>query len=125
MYLYQEKTETARPNQETSPAQHEEEPKSPFEVPKGCLQIFSWCLTLPALLLFYVTIPDCRKKAWARWYPLTFLLALVWIGGLTYLLVWMVTVIGKSTLRPRNLEHIPSRFENVGRLANRVWRLTQ
>ncbi|XP_022108883.1 sodium/potassium/calcium exchanger 3-like isoform X1 [Acanthaster planci] len=89
-----EKTETARPDQEESPAKHEEDPKSPFEVPKGCLQTFSWCLTLPALLLFYVTIPDCRKKAWARWYPLTFLLALVWIGGLTYLLVWMVTVIG-------------------------------
>ncbi|XP_071794458.1 sodium/potassium/calcium exchanger 5-like isoform X1 [Asterias amurensis] len=72
----------------------EEDPKSPLEIPKGCLQIFSWSLTLPALLLFYVTIPDCRKKAWARWYPVTFLVALAWIAGLTYVLVWMVTIVG-------------------------------
>ncbi|XP_038068793.1 sodium/potassium/calcium exchanger 3-like [Patiria miniata] len=93
-----DKTETVKPKQEESPVKHEEDPKSPLEVPKGCLQVFSWVLTLPALLLFYVTIPDCRKKAWARWYPLTFLIALLWIGGLTYLLVWMVTVVG-FTLR--------------------------
>ena len=76
----------------------EEDPKSPLEIPKGCLQIFSWSLTLPALLLFYVTIPDCRKKAWARWYPVTFLVALAWIAGLTYVLVWMVTIVGEFIL---------------------------
>lgn len=59
---------------------------------RGCLSR-TWCLvTLPASLLFRVTVPDCRR--WPRMFPLTFIMAVVWIGLLSYLCAWMVTVIG-------------------------------
>ena len=37
---------------------------------------------------------DCRKDAWANCYTLTFLAAIVWISAYSYMMVWMITVIG-------------------------------
>lgn len=31
---------------------------------------------------------------WFQWYPFTFVMAIVWLCFLTYLMVWMVTIIG-------------------------------
>ncbi len=31
---------------------------------------------------------------WFKWYPLTFIMTIVWLCLLTYLMVWMVTIIG-------------------------------
>ena len=31
---------------------------------------------------------------WFKWYPFTFVMAIVWLCLLTYLMVWMVTIIG-------------------------------
>lgn len=59
---------------------------------RGCLSRTWWLVTLPASLLFRVTVPDCRR--WPRMFPLTFIMAVVWIGLLSYLCAWMVTVIG-------------------------------
>uniref|UniRef100_L7LW67 Putative k+-dependent ca2+/na+ exchanger nckx1 n=1 Tax=Rhipicephalus pulchellus TaxID=72859 RepID=L7LW67_RHIPC len=59
---------------------------------RGCLSRTWWLVTLPASLLLCVTVPDCRR--WPRLFPLTFIMAVVWIGLLSYLCAWMVTVIG-------------------------------
>lgn len=58
----------------------------------GCPSRTWWLVTLPASLLLRVTVPDCRR--WPRLFPLTFIMAVVWIGLLSYLCAWMVTVIG-------------------------------
>uniref|UniRef100_A0A023G881 Putative integral to membrane n=1 Tax=Amblyomma triste TaxID=251400 RepID=A0A023G881_AMBTT len=59
---------------------------------RGCMSR-SWRLvTFPASLLLRLTVPDCRR--WPRLFPLTFVMAVVWIGLLSYLCAWMVTVIG-------------------------------
>ena len=34
---------------------------------------------------------SCR---WLKWYPLTFSMAIVWLSVWTYLMVWLVTIIG-------------------------------
>uniref|UniRef100_A0A131YKA2 K+ dependent ca2+/na+ exchanger nckx1 n=1 Tax=Rhipicephalus appendiculatus TaxID=34631 RepID=A0A131YKA2_RHIAP len=59
---------------------------------RGCLSRTWWLVTLPASLLLRVTVPNCRR--WPRLFPLTFIMAVVWIGLLSYLCAWMVTVIG-------------------------------
>ncbi|XP_077514383.1 sodium/potassium/calcium exchanger 5-like isoform X1 [Amblyomma americanum] len=59
---------------------------------RGCLSRAWWLATLPASVLLRLTVPDCRR--WPRLYPLTFVMAVVWIGLLSYLCAWMVTVIG-------------------------------
>lgn len=72
----------------------EDEEHSRFEVPRGCCAKFVWGFTLPSILLFYITTPDCREKKWKRWYLVTFAISVLWMGFLSYILVWMVTIIG-------------------------------
>ena len=67
---------------------------SPFSVPQGVISKTLWVLAFPVTCLFYVTIPDCRKERWEKWYVVSFLISLAWIGLFTYVLVWMVSIIG-------------------------------
>ncbi|CAF1054237.1 unnamed protein product [Rotaria sordida] len=53
-----------------------------------------WAFIIPIKILFYYTIPDCRNPKFLKWYPLTFLMTIIWLCVLTYLMVWMVTIIG-------------------------------
>lgn len=65
-----------------------------LKAPKGCFSKLVWMFTLPSIALFYITIPDCRLKKWRRFYLLTFTLSALWMGGLSYILVWMVSLVG-------------------------------
>lgn len=71
---------------------HEEENR--FKTPKGFFSRIVWIFTLPSILLFYITIPDCRKKEWRKFYLVTFTVSAFWMGGLSYILVWMVSLVG-------------------------------
>ena len=54
-----------------------------------------WLLSLPIYLVLTFTVPDCRK--FDKKLPIVFAsfsLSIVWIGIFSYLMVWMVTVIG-------------------------------
>ncbi|XP_051579896.1 sodium/potassium/calcium exchanger 5 [Myxocyprinus asiaticus] len=73
-----------------------EEQKSVFTMPEHDLKRILWVLSLPAILLLYLTIPDCRKCFWKKFYMITFLMSAVWISAFTYVLVWMVTVVGET-----------------------------
>lgn len=68
-----------------------------WTVPQGsAVYRIIWVLIWPGLLLMALTIPDCRQSHLRAWFPLTFLMAIVWTGGLSYVSVWMVTVIGDT-----------------------------
>ncbi|XP_078347216.1 sodium/potassium/calcium exchanger 3-like [Oculina patagonica] len=67
---------------------------SPFSVPQGLVSRVLWILALPITCLFYVTIPDCRRDRWEKWYLVSFFVSVVWIALLSYVLVWMVSIIG-------------------------------
>ncbi|XP_063697219.1 sodium/potassium/calcium exchanger 4 isoform X2 [Culicoides brevitarsis] len=58
----------------------------------------SWVLTWPIYLVFYFTIPDCEKPKLKKWFALTFIMCIIWIGSLSYLVAWFITVVG-DTLR--------------------------
>ncbi|XP_051726385.1 sodium/potassium/calcium exchanger 5 [Ctenopharyngodon idella] len=73
-----------------------EEQKSVFTMPEHDLKRILWVLSLPAIVLLFLTIPDCRRRFWKKWYMITFLMSAVWISGFTYVLVWMVTVVGET-----------------------------
>ena len=62
--------------------------------PDGKLKRFLWFVGLPMITLMWLTIPNAAKRRWKRWFPMTFLVSLVYIGTLSYLMVWMVTIIG-------------------------------
>ncbi|XP_061704115.1 sodium/potassium/calcium exchanger 3-like isoform X1 [Cydia pomonella] len=53
-----------------------------------------WVLTWPISLLLWLSVPDCRHRR--SLYPLTFLMCIVWIGGVSYLVAWIITIIGDT-----------------------------
>lgn len=72
------------------------EQKSVFDVPESDLKRVLWVLSLPIITVLFLTVPDCRRGFWKKWFMITFLMSAVWISGFTYILVWMVTVVGKT-----------------------------
>ncbi|XP_041661560.1 sodium/potassium/calcium exchanger 4 isoform X2 [Cheilinus undulatus] len=67
---------------------------SPFHIPRGIGSKLKWLLSWPLLLLLYLTIPNCAKPRWEKYFMLSFILSTVWIAVFSYLMVWMVTIIG-------------------------------
>ena len=57
-----------------------------------CWFLFCW----PLKLLLYITIPDARIERLKHWYPLTFIMCLIWVGISSYLVSWMTTVVGDT-----------------------------
>ena len=49
---------------------------------------------LPWRFLFRWTIPDCTDPEKEKWYLVAFLLNVLWLGGLSYILVDMTTRLG-------------------------------
>ena len=82
-------------NESTENPHEYEETENRLKLPKG--SVFSkamWIFTLPSIVLLFFTIPDCRKKKWQKFYLLTFTSSAIWMGGLSYVLVWMVSLVG-------------------------------
>ncbi|CAG9558394.1 unnamed protein product [Danaus chrysippus] len=60
----------------------------------------TWIITWPIHLVFFFTIPDCEKPRFKNWFPLTFIMCIVWIGSLSYIVAWMITIIGDTLMIP-------------------------
>jgi Ca2+/Na+ antiporter len=87
-------------HQNEEEAEEEEEKYGVFHFPRGegCVTITEWMLGWPARFIFTLTVPDCRKAHLRKFYPLTFIMCIVYIALLSYVVSWMMTVIG-HTLR--------------------------
>jgi len=66
--------------------------------PKGgsCKDILLWAFLLPLVLPLTLTIPDVRKPGLGRWCYLSFFLAIMWIGGFSFLMVGWAECIGET-----------------------------
>ncbi|GJQ67449.1 hypothetical protein Trydic_g8298 [Trypoxylus dichotomus] len=64
-----------------------------YQLPKSgrCYRAF-FIFTWPIRFLVYYTIPDCRK--YPKLFPITFVMCIVWLGANSYLVSWMVTILG-------------------------------
>ena len=54
-----------------------------------------WIIGLPLTLAMYATIPDCRRTRWKKWFFVTFIMSIMWISVFSYLMVWMITIVGR------------------------------
>lgn len=59
--------------------------------PADVLQLVWWRVTWPVHWACRHTMPDCR----GRWYPVTFIISMLWISFYSYFMVWMITIIGE------------------------------
>ncbi|XP_021187582.3 sodium/potassium/calcium exchanger 4 [Helicoverpa armigera] len=64
---------------------------------KKVFWVFSW----PINLVLWLTIPDCRRRP--ALYPVTFIMCVTWIGGVSYLVAWMITVLGDTLNVPDSI----------------------
>lgn len=70
------------------------DPPSVFSMPEADLKRIFWVLSLPIIILLFLTTPDCRRKIWKNYFAITFIMSALWISAFTYILVWMVTITG-------------------------------
>jgi Ca2+/Na+ antiporter len=69
----------------------DDEPTNPFEVPEGGFGAKAyWIFTWPMCALMYLSIGTLPKKC----FFLAFLLSIVWIGLLSFFMVWMAELFG-------------------------------
>uniref|UniRef100_A0AAX7SH05 Sodium/calcium exchanger membrane region domain-containing protein n=1 Tax=Astatotilapia calliptera TaxID=8154 RepID=A0AAX7SH05_ASTCA len=86
-----------RGNNENDEEEEEEEgegPYVPFQCPAGGFNKLKWLLAWPLALLLFFTIPNSSTPRWENWFMLSFVASTLWIAGFSYIMVWMVTVIG-------------------------------
>lgn len=53
-----------------------------------------WVFTWPLIFLLCVTIPNCSKPRWEKYFMVTFITATLWIAVFSYLMVWLVSGYG-------------------------------
>ena len=81
----------------------ESELSSPFSMPPSdqkSVEKIKFFLFWPITFILFITIPNSKKKTWAKFYLLTFIMSLVWLSLFSYLMVWMITIIGYTFLIP-------------------------
>uniref|UniRef100_A0A2K6F5S7 Solute carrier family 24 member 4 n=1 Tax=Propithecus coquereli TaxID=379532 RepID=A0A2K6F5S7_PROCO len=67
---------------------------SPFSVPEARGDKAKWVFTWPLIFLLCITIPNCSKPRWEKFFMVTFITATLWIAVFSYFMVWLVTIIG-------------------------------
>lgn len=78
--------------------EEESEKFDPFDFkkhPRLAMRLLS-VVFFPMKLLFFVTVPDPMRKSFSRFpmYFLSFFISIVYVGVFTYLIVWIVVIIG-------------------------------
>jgi len=73
---------------------------TPWSPPEGIWARICWVLCLPINISFYLTIPDVKKESFKKFVPVSFTVCIVWIAFTSYILVWMVTIIGYTFMIP-------------------------
>lgn len=80
------------------PKEQRPELPDPLIKPEGSdvLTLTSWYIVYPIHYLCRLTMPDVKKEQYKNYYPLTFLISMIWISFYSYFMVWMITIIGYS-----------------------------
>ncbi|XP_077437436.1 sodium/potassium/calcium exchanger 3 [Vanacampus margaritifer] len=81
-------------NDEEEEEEDGEGPLVPFQCPAGICNKLKWLLAWPLCLLLYFTVPNCSTPRWENCFMLSFVSSTLWIAAFSYVMVWMVTVIG-------------------------------
>jgi len=75
-----------------------EDSKWVWAVPDRWYKRILWAISLPLILVMFITVPDCRQPRWKNWFIVTFVTSIIWIGAYSYLMVWMITIVGELNI---------------------------
>ncbi|XP_060518277.1 sodium/potassium/calcium exchanger 3-like [Cylas formicarius] len=83
--------------------QERENKKSPFAIPAGGFWTkFCFFYTWPIKMVLRCTIPN--PKIHPKLFPLSFIICIFWIGGNSYMVSWMITLIGTALNIPSTVQ---------------------
>ncbi|XP_035849505.1 sodium/potassium/calcium exchanger 2 isoform X11 [Sander lucioperca] len=84
--------------QEGETAEDEEEEDQPLSLswPESNRKRLTYLLIIPIVLPLWITLPDVRKPTAKKFFPITFLGAITWIAGFSYLMVWWAHQVGDT-----------------------------
>ncbi|KAM9424722.1 sodium/potassium/calcium exchanger 2 [Pholidichthys leucotaenia] len=84
--------------QEGETAEDEEEEDQPLSLswPESNRKRFTYLFIMPIVLPLWLTLPDVRKTSSKKFFPITFLGAICWIAGFSYLMVWWAHQVGET-----------------------------
>jgi len=88
---------TKEPSRLSEPDEDDDEESfvHPFQPPKGDFGSFmKWFISWPLLLCLFLTIPNCNNPKFEKFFIVTFLMSTVWIAAFSYVMVWMVCLVG-------------------------------
>ncbi|XP_054006578.1 sodium/potassium/calcium exchanger 3-like [Hylaeus anthracinus] len=71
--------------------------------PSSACEKLWWVATWPINFVLLITIPDSRRSSLKNWYPLTFIMCVVWIASTSYIVGWVITVIGDTFRIPDSI----------------------
>ncbi|XP_053686139.1 sodium/potassium/calcium exchanger 4-like [Sabethes cyaneus] len=81
-----------------SPSESNENPAESMKLfrisTESWFNIIWWFFTWPFRVLVHFTVPNPRTHR--KLYPLTFLMCIVWIGATSYMVFWMLSIIGST-----------------------------
>ncbi|XP_075554959.1 sodium/potassium/calcium exchanger 4-like [Dermacentor variabilis] len=61
---------------------------------EGPWVLLKWVVQAPLLATLHYTVPDCRTATGKRLFMLSFTMSIFWTAAFSYVMVWMVTLIG-------------------------------
>ncbi|XP_063757336.1 sodium/potassium/calcium exchanger 2-like isoform X5 [Eleginops maclovinus] len=79
-------------------AEDEEEDDQPLSLswPESKHKRLTYLLIIPIVLPLWLTLPDVRKPTAKKFFPVTFIGAICWIAGFSYLMVWWAHQVGET-----------------------------
>ena len=80
------------------PVQNEEDYKDVVMAgPQGSIiSKIVWVITMPLMIPMWCSIPDPQDKDRERYYPIAFVMSIIWIAIFSYFMVWWATLTGEA-----------------------------
>jgi len=61
----------------------------------GILSKIMWVVSLPLMVPMWITIPDPQDEKRKKYFPIAFIVSILWIAVFSYFMVWWATVTGE------------------------------
>ncbi|XP_016419528.1 sodium/potassium/calcium exchanger 2-like [Sinocyclocheilus rhinocerous] len=87
---------TAGQDGDTGEEDDEEDQPLSLSWPESKRKRLTYLLILPIVFPLWMTLPDVRKASSKKFFPITFLGAICWIAGFSYLMVWWAHQVGET-----------------------------
>jgi len=93
--LVEEPEEKAEEKQEEEEEEEKEEPLD-LSWPDSCRARLFYVILAPILFPLAFSTPDVRRKKWRMFFPITFIMSIVWIAVFSFLMVWWTETFGRA-----------------------------